>query len=114
MVPHGIAVIVNSPAVFQLTGPACPERHFLAAEAIGNEMRDADKRDAGNILANSIIAMMKTTGIPNGLRAVGYTEEDLEDLTDGAFPQKRLIENAPLPIGRNQLKDLFKKALTYW
>ncbi len=57
---------------------------------------------------------MKATGIPNGLKAVGYTEDDLEDLTDGAFPQKRLIENAPLPIGRSQLKELFKNALSYW
>jgi alcohol dehydrogenase class IV len=114
MVPHGIAVIVNSPAVFELTGPACPERHFLAAEAFGNDMKDAEKRDAGNILANSIIAMMKATGIPNGLNAVGYTEDDLEELTEGAFPQKRLIDNAPLPIERGQLRDLFKKALRYW
>jgi len=114
MVPHGIAVIVNSPAVFQLTGPACPERHFLAAEAIGNDMDRADKRDAGNILANSIIEMMKTTGIPNGLSGVGYTADDLEDLTDRAFPQKRLIDNAPMSIRREQLKDLFKNALKYW
>jgi alcohol dehydrogenase class IV len=114
MVPHGIAVIVNSPAVFQLTGPGCPERHFLAAEAIGNDMERADKRDAGNILANSIIEMMKATGIPNGLSGVGYTEDDLEDLTDGAFPQKRLIDNAPMSIRREQLKDLFKNALKYW
>ena len=58
--------------------------------------------------------MMKATGIPNGLNAVGYTEDDLEALTEGAFPQKRLIDNAPLPIGRGQLRDLFKKALKYW
>jgi alcohol dehydrogenase class IV len=114
MVPHGIAVIVNSPAVFELTGPACPECHFLAAEAIGNDMNGVEVKVAGNILANSIIAMMKATGIPNGLNAVGYTEDDIEDLTEGAFPQKRLIDNAPLPIGRGQLRDLFKKALKYW
>ena len=58
--------------------------------------------------------MMKATGIPNGLNAVGYTEDDLEALTEGAFPQKRLIDNAPLAIGRGQLRDLFKKALRYW
>jgi alcohol dehydrogenase class IV len=57
---------------------------------------------------------MKATGIPNGLSGVGYTEDDLEDLTDGAFPQKRLIDNAPMSIRREQLKDLFKNALKYW
>ena len=41
---------------------------------------------------------MKTSGIPKGLKGVGYTVEDLEDLTEGAIPQRRLIDNASLPI----------------
>ncbi len=114
MIPHGIAVILNSPAVFQLTGSACPERHQLAAEAISGNMKKVDQKNAGHVLADHIIDMMKATGIPNGLKGVGYTEEDLEDLTDKAFPQKRLIDNAPMRISREQLRDLFKAAMTYW
>ena len=57
---------------------------------------------------------MEATGIPNGLKDVGYTGEDLEDLIEGAIPQRRLIDNAPLPIRREPLKELFKKALAYW
>jgi hydroxyacid-oxoacid transhydrogenase len=114
MVPHGIAVILNSPAVFRLTGPACPDRHMLAVEAIGADIKKTYENDAGAMLAKRIIEMMRATGIPNGLKGVGYTEDDLEDLTDKAFPQKRLIDNAPMPIDREQLRDLFKSAMTYW
>jgi alcohol dehydrogenase class IV len=114
MVPHGIAVILNSPAVFRLTGPACPDRHMLAVEAIGADIKKTDENDAGAMLAKRIIEMMRATGIPNGLKGVGYTEEDLDKLTDKAFPQKRLIDNAPMPIDREQLRDLFKSAMTYW
>lgn len=114
IVPHGISVIVNSPAVFQLTGPACPDRHMQAAEAIGIDVTGIDEKDAGNLLANQIIKMMRATGIPNGLKGVGYTEDDLEELTNGAFPQKRLLDNAPMPISREQLKALFQSALSYW
>ncbi len=114
MVPHGIAVIVNSPAVFELTGAACPDRHIAAARSFGSEISDVDENEAGSLLGRRVIDLMKATGIPNGLTGVGYTEEDLENLTDGASPQKRLIDNAPLPVGREQLKDLFKKALAYW
>ena len=114
MVPHGIAVIVNSPAVFEVTGSACPDRHIAAARSFGSDIKDVDEEDAGSLLAQRVTDLMKATGIPNGLTGVGYTEDDLENLTDGAIPQKRLIDNAPLPIDREQLKELFKKALTYW
>ena len=53
---------------------------------------------------------MKTSGIPKGLKGVGYTVEDLEDLTEGAIPQRRLIDNAPLPNSPEQLKELLKNA----
>ena len=114
MVPHGIAVIVNSPAVFELTSQACPDRHFLAAESFVTQTSGVDEKNAGKLLANYVTKMMKATGIPNGLKGVGYTEDDLEDLTEGTIPQRRLIDNAPLPINREQLKELFKKALAYW
>ncbi len=114
IVPHGLSVIVNSPAVFRATGRACPDRHLLAAEAMGAEVKGADERDAGDLLADAVIEMMKKIGIPNGLKGVGYTEGDLEALTEKTFPQKRLIDNAPLSVSRDQLKDIFRGALSYW
>ena len=114
MVPHGISVIVNAPAVFRMTGPACPERHLQAAEAMGADISGVALKDAGNMLAERVIEMMRQTDIPNGLRGVGYSEDDLEALTDKSFPQKRLLDNAPLPIDRGQLKGLFQDALSYW
>ncbi|MBW2408538.1 MAG: iron-containing alcohol dehydrogenase [Deltaproteobacteria bacterium] len=114
MVPHGIAVILSSPAVFRMTAEACPDRYLAAVEAIDGNLKDIDEKKAGFVLADRIIDMMKATGVPNGLTGVGYTEEDLDDLTEKAFPQKRLIDNAPMPISREQLRDLFKSAMVYW
>ena len=114
MVPHGISVIVNSPAVFRKTGPACPERHWEAADAMGADLTDKNMEDAGEILADQIISMMRDTGIPNGLSGVGYSTNDLNALTDRSFAQKRLIENGPLPIAWSELKELFQDAMSYW
>jgi alcohol dehydrogenase class IV len=114
MVPHGISVIVNAPAVFRYTGPACPERHLKAARAMGADVSGVALEDAGDALADRVIEMMRQTGIPNGLRGVGYSEDDLDALTDRAFPQKRLLDNSPRPPDREQLKDLFRDALGYW
>ncbi|MGH7684582.1 MAG: alcohol dehydrogenase, partial [Vulcanimicrobiaceae bacterium] len=114
MIPHGMSVILNAPAVFRFTAPACPERHLEAAENLGADVRDAGASDAGEVISERIIELMQATGIPNGLRAVGYDRDDLESLTDGSFPQKGLINNAPLSTSREQLRDLYENALSYW
>ncbi|MBV8424802.1 MAG: iron-containing alcohol dehydrogenase [Candidatus Eremiobacteraeota bacterium] len=114
MVPHGMSVILNAPSVFRFTAPACPERHLEAAEKLGSDVRGAGARDAGEVLSERIIELMQATGIPNGLAAVGYGKPDLEALTDGSFPQKGLINNAPRSTSREELRELYEKALTYW
>ena len=114
MVPHGISVIVNAPAVFRFTGPACPERHLKAAKAMGADISGVALKDAGYVLADRVIKMMRQTGIPNGTGDLGYKESDLESLTEKAYLQQRLLVNSPLPPDRNQLKELFRDSLSYW
>ena len=114
MVPHGISVIVNSPAVFRKTGPACAERHWKAAAAMGADLTDTKVEDGGDILAEQILGMMRETVIPNGLSCVGYSIDDLDALTDRSYAQKRLIDNGPMPISREDLKELFSDAMNYW
>ena len=52
--------------------------------------------------------------MPNGLSGVGYTEEDVAALTEGAYPQQRLLQNAPREMSKAVLTDLFRQAMRYW
>ena len=81
---------------------------------MGADLDDTKVEDGGEILAEQILRMMQNTGIPNGLSGVGYTIEDLDALTDRSFAQKRLIDNGPMPISRQELRELFSDAMTYW
>lgn len=45
-----------------------------------------------------MIHFMKGSGMPNGLQAVGYTATDIPQLVNGAWPQKRVIDNAPKSV----------------
>ncbi|HEY8368408.1 MAG TPA: hydroxyacid-oxoacid transhydrogenase [Thermodesulfobacteriota bacterium] len=114
MVPHGMSVILNAPAVFRFTAPACPERHIEAARLLGADTTDVDLEDAGALLADTIIRLMKATHMPNGLKGVGYTEADIDALAEGSFPQRRLLDNAPLEITMDDLKGIYRDAMTYW
>jgi alcohol dehydrogenase class IV len=114
IVPHGMSVIMNAPSVFRFTAQACPERHLHAAELLGGTVGDAGDAEAGDVLSARIIELMRATGIPNGLAALGYASADTEALTAGAFPQRRLFDNMPRALEREQLTELFEGALTYW
>ena len=114
MVPHGMSVIVNAPAVFRYTAEVSPERHLEAAEWLGADVRGAAPSEAGEVLAGKLIQIMRAVGMPNGLGGVGYTEGDLAPLSEGAYPQQRLLQNAPREMSRPVLTELFRQALRYW
>lgn len=114
IVPHGMAVVVNTPAVVRFTARANPERHLHAAELLGADVRGAAPADAGELLAQRIETLMRATGMPCGVGGVGFTSADVPALRDGAAPQRRLLANAPLPVAEPELEDLFRNALRYW
>ena len=114
MVPHGMSVILNAPAVFRFTAPTNPERHLYAARLMGADTQGSGPEDAGDVLADAIIALLRRIGVPNGLEAVGYSPEDADALAAGAIPQKRVIGLSPRPVDESVLKDLFLDSMTLW
>ncbi|MBV9439650.1 MAG: iron-containing alcohol dehydrogenase [Candidatus Eremiobacteraeota bacterium] len=113
MVPHGMSVIVSAPAVARFTAPAAPEKHSMAFAALGGgPLRHID--EAGDALAETLARLMRATGMPNGLGALGYGEADVATLVEGAFAQQRLLANAPLPVRREDLDALFRSAMQVW
>jgi len=111
MVPHGMSVIVNAPAVFRRIAATSPERHLEAAEVLGADARDAEP---GEAISGRIAEMMKETGMPNGISGVGYRRSDVAALTEGTIVQRRLLDNAPLPVDRELVAELFASSLTCW
>jgi hydroxyacid-oxoacid transhydrogenase len=114
IIPHGMSVILNAPAVFRFTAPANPERHLYAAQLMGVDVSDADPGDAGELLASGIVDLMRRTGIPNGLSAVGYGPDDVPQLVAGTLPQHRVTKLSPRPFDEADLERLFLDSMTCW
>ncbi len=114
LVPHGFAVIVNSPAVFRFTAPTCPQRHLRAAEVLGADCSGAKDEDAGPILADRIVSLMRQLGAPNGLSALGYGSQHISALVEGTLPQHRVTKLSPRAADAEELAGIFEDALSYW
>ena len=114
MVPHGMAVSLNAPAVFRFTAPANPAMHLYAAELLGANVRGASPEDAGEVLADTLIGILQKTSMPNGLGALGYGLQDIELLVEGTLPQHRVTKLSPRPASAEDLVGLFTQSLTLW
>jgi hydroxyacid-oxoacid transhydrogenase len=113
LVPHGVSVVLNAPSVFRFTASACPERHVEGAALLGADVRGAaGAAEAGEVLAAALERMMRATGIPHGLGAIGYGDADVDALVRGTIVQKRLLDNAPVPVGETELAALFRGAMS--
>jgi alcohol dehydrogenase class IV len=114
MVPHGIAVVINAPAAFRFTASANPVRHLEAAAALGADVAGAAPQEAGEVLAQAFIALMRETGLPSGIAALGYGDADVPTLAEGAFAQQRPLVMAPRSVSKADLECIYRDALRYW
>lgn len=114
IIPHGISVALNAPAVFRFTSSANPTRHLEASRLMGADISDVTSADAGNFLSEQISSLLRDIGIPNGLRAVGYEEKDIDDLVSGTLPQHRVTKLSPRLANTEDLKKLFLESMSIW
>ena len=114
IIPHGMSVALNAPAVFRFTAPASPERHLHAARLMGEDVSGAGAEDAGELLADAIVKLLRKIEMPNGLSAVGYGPDDVDELVAGTLPQHRVTKLSPRPAGDEELGRMFLDSMTLW
>jgi hydroxyacid-oxoacid transhydrogenase len=99
-VPHGFSVTATAPAAFRFTEPSSPARHREAAQLLG-----------GEDLSEALAQIVRDVGAPTSLRELGYDEEDVRALAEGAAKQQRLLSVAPREAGRAELERILRDSL---
>lgn len=112
MVPHGISVILTTPAVTRFTAAVRPERLLWVAEALGVDVASARPADAGRIVSDEVIRYMERLRVPRGLRAIGYDTSDIAGLVAGTLPQERIVKICPRAVAADDLARLFEESMT--
>ena len=112
MVPHGMAVALTAPEAFRVTFDADPERHVRAAEMLAPGADRPD--DVRELLPTVLTDLMRDIGIPNGLGAVGYGEDDVPALVEGTLKQQRLLATAPKEVTEDDAAAILSRSLELW
>lgn len=112
IVPHGMAVSLTAPATFRFTFEAAPERHVRAAQLL--DPRAERPADDAAYLPEVLTALMRDIGIPAGIGAVGFGEDDIEQLVEGSLKQLRLLSIAPRPVTGDDLVGILRGSIELW
>lgn len=100
IVPHGIAVALTGPAVFNFTAPSAPDRHRIAAEIFneykpdGIDTSQVSDAGIGMLLHDRIARFLVGLDVPRGLNGIGYKTADIAELVTGTLPQRRVLDLA--------------------
>ena len=110
-VPHGHSVIVTAPAAFRFTYEAAPERHHHVAGLLAGEPF-ADAR--ADTLPEVLRALMRDVAAPRGIAELGYDENDVPALVEGALKQQRLLVVSPRDVTGDDLGHILNASMTNW
>ena len=75
--------------------------------------------EVGAHLFEAIARFLDGLGVPRGLRAIGYKNEDIPRLVDGTIPQRRVLDLAPGigdiagEDGREHLSEIISRSMEY-
>ena len=114
LVPHGISVVVNAPSVFRATAATSPERHLAAAQALGaDDARRRAGRRGGHSRAGARRDDARDRRTARDVGRWATARGTSTALARGAIVQKRLVDNAPMPVDDEGMQALFRGAMSY-
>lgn len=106
-IAHGAANALIFPHVLAFNAPVARERTADVLEALGGTREDAGRADS---VLKTATEFCRGLGIDMRLSAHGIPKDDLEAMADEAFTIKRLLDNNPRPVGRDDILAIYRAA----
>jgi alcohol dehydrogenase class IV len=110
-IQHGVANSLLLPYVMAFNMLGDLDRFAEVASLLGVPIAHLSRRDAARASVTFCKTLSQDIGIPQRMSEVGVSEEQLNELIDGALEVQRLLKNNPRPITRDDIETIYKQAL---
>lgn len=109
-IPHGESNAVLLPYIFDYIWPSCMGKMTLIATALGLQTTGMSNREASITAVKELFNIVQDVGIPTTLKEFGINEKDLENLSQDADKQTRLLARSPKPYSLDAIRMVYKNS----
>lgn len=106
-IAHGISNAVLLAPVFAFNKDACVAKLAAVAGLTGKNLAGLDDAGKADALVRHLAELSRELGIPGTLTELGIPPEDLDSIVDAALEVKRLLDNNPKPLSREDIKTIY-------
>jgi len=110
-VAHGLSVALVLPEVMRFNATSAPERYTEIARLLGKHVDGLDQREAAEKAAEAVEDLAADVGIPDGLSAVGVTEDELPRFAEDTIQLQRLLVGNPRRMNADDVEGIFRRSL---
>ncbi|MFB6206795.1 MAG: hydroxyacid-oxoacid transhydrogenase [Haloglomus sp.] len=109
--PHGVTVATLLPASLRYNATVSPERHARVAEALGVDLTGLGRMERAEAAADAVDRLLDDLGLPDGLAALGATEDDVPRLAEKTLDLERLTACNPREVTRDDVESMIEQSL---
>ena len=115
-IPHGVSNAVLLAPAFACNKDSCADKLAvvadLAANAAGKPLKGMSAAQKAEYLVAALAELSRDLNIPGSLEELGIDAKDLDLLVDAAFEVKRLLNNNPKPLTKDDIRGIYTSILT--
>lgn len=110
-IAHGVANSMLLPHVTQFNMDAMVDRLASVAEPMGIDTNSLSSEEAAQAVVDKIKELTTILEIPQDLGEYGVEEESIESMAVAALEVKRLMDNNPKVLDKEDVKSIYRKLL---
>ncbi len=110
-IAHGVSNAVLLAPVFAANKEACASKLAGIAPLCGKNLDGKSDGEKADAFVLALEELSRDLGIPARLSELGVPAEDLEEIVDAALQVKRLLDNNPKTLTRDDIRSIYQSIL---